>query len=167
MKHVLLLFVWILLLPQTMQAKNDKDFVAIFIDRITEITDSLEIDSTDYECVTISPSMIERMLQMVEEKSEEQTALEHILPHVKSLRIFSSMDKSELLFNQAQYLLDQYSQRYKCVRIHLTRVPQIWIRKNRNKVIEMIVCKREADALRIVNLTGDINQEFIDELLKM
>ena len=43
----------------------------------------------------------------------------------------------------------------------------IWLRKNKDTVIEIIQINKKEDDLKVVNFTGEMTNDFVNELLKM
>lgn len=166
------LTLWLLLtvlLPLSLSAEKAQDFVSRLLGNLEGQYSAA--DNEDYACITVSPSMMDKMLKMLqssERKDDEQ--IQRILPHIKSMRIFSATKHEERYNQAARKLLKDYPKSYKPFRVDTskTATPCVWIRKSGSKVVEMIVVNAKDDnGLQIINITGDMNKEFVNELLKM
>lgn len=152
-------------------AQSKQDFVELLINTIKEDYAETNIPDNEYKCITVSPNMIGKVLQMIqnsEKKDKEQ--INKLLPYVKSLRIFSATNHINHYYEETQKLLDKYKTTYKPYRANSNEkmTPCIWLRKNRTKVIEIIMLSRQEDNFfQVVNLTGDMTKDFVTNLLKM
>ena len=171
MRQKLLLFLLSgLLLPFKAVAENTTDFVALLMNDLAEEQEASPKE--EYGCITVSPAMMEKVLNMIQEKDakENDEQIKRILPHVKSMRIFTATKHIGKYYTEATTLLDKKAKSYKPFKADekKSKKPCVWIRRNGNKVIEMVVMeKKEDEALHIINITGDMNKAFVDELLKM
>ena len=152
-------------------AKGVKDFVSVFMENLQQSCDSIEVK--DFNCVTVSPSMISQLRQIMSAEDESDGDVEQIpdlLTHGRSMRIFSAVRKSEKYYTEAVKLLESDKKHYKPFAGEgaQRKSTPVWVRKNGSKVVEMIVFNRtNDDQLHIVNVTGDMNKDFINLLLKM
>ena len=83
-------------------AKGVKDFVSVFMENLQQSCDSIEVK--DFSCVTVSPSMISQLRQIMSAEDESDGDVEQIpdiLTHVKSMRIFFFFFKPEKYYTEA------------------------------------------------------------------
>jgi hypothetical protein len=168
MKQMLCLLVG-MLLSLSASAEKAQDFVALLM---SDLEEQYGVDDNDeYGCVTVSPSMMEKMLKMLQSKDvKNDEQIQRILPHVKSMRIFSATKHIDRYNTAATKLLNKNAKSYKPFKASAEKSvdPCVWVRKSGAKVIEMIVLNRkENENFQVINITGDMNKAFVDELLKM
>ncbi len=146
------------------------DFVALLMSRLEEKQETAQKE--EYGCVTVSPAMVEKVLKMMQEKNEDENdeQIQKILPNIKSMRIFSTTKHANKYYAEATKLLSRKAKSYKPFKADekKDKKPCVWIRKNGNNVIEMVVLdKKDEEKFHIINITGNMNKAFVDELLKM
>lgn len=135
------------------------DFASKFMQRY-------ESDTT-LHCVTVSPKMIESLVRNHEAAKGEQFA--EAIQKLKSVRIVSAKSHGEKYYEKAESLLKENSKRfshekaYKAEHVYGT----FYSRKNkRGDRVELIMLQAntQANSLVIVNLTGNIDEEFLKSL---
>jgi hypothetical protein len=89
------------------------------------------------------------------------------LPHIKSLRVFSAQQNSDAYYENVTTLLNKNKSTYKPYSTADKENTCIWLRKNKNTVIEIIQINKKEDDLKVVNFTGEMTNDFVNELLKM
>ena len=146
------------------------DFVALLLSNLNEEQGTGQ--NEDYSCITVSPTMMDKVLKMIQEKDSDENdeQIQKILPNIKSMRIFSATKHPGKYYAEATELLSKKAKNYKPFKVDEKKKekPCVWIRKNGNKVVEMIVLnKKDEEGLHIINITGNMNKSFVDELLKM
>lgn len=151
-----------------LRAARVEDFVAQLV---TSLTQTEQTDMTDFNCVTVSPQMMEKVITMMQNneiKDDEQ--LQSALKHVKSMRIFSANRRGAHYYAETLKLLGKNLKNYKpfVADKNTDKKPCVWLRKNGRKVIEMVVINHSGeDNFQVINLTGDMNREFVDELFRI
>ncbi len=119
-------------------------------------------DST-VKCITISPKMMEQLVkQHLEEKPEN---IVQAIEKLKSARIVSAR---AALFEKADSLLKKHKRRFTAVKEYGGTDSKIhgafYSRKNKKgQTVELVMLREDAEnnSLTIVNLTGDIDEEFL------
>ena len=171
MTRRLLIVTLALVLTLAAQAKKEtQDFVTQFI---AELQTTEGANENDYTCITVSPQMMERVLQMVKEKTlEDEDQIRGALTHVRSLRVFTARENSELYTAECKRLLERQTRHFKQVKTEATEQNEntnLWVREYNKQIVELVLINRVTgdDLLQIVNLTGNFDSEFVDELLKM
>lgn len=163
-------FIFSLLLSLSVNAQQAKDFVELLMNDLKE--QYQEAENEEYGCVTVSPFMMEKMLEIMQtNNSQDNDLIERLISHVKSMRIFSATKNIDRYHAEAQQLLEKNEKQYKAFQADAQKKdtqPCVWIRKSGQKVVEMIVLNlTEGQNFIIINLTGNMDKAFIDELLKM
>lgn len=150
-------------------ANKAKDFVAQLVALLN--TEEQADTENEYDCVTVSPTMMDKVVKMMQERdNKNEGQIQNALKHVKSMRIFSATKRAEHYYAETLKLLRKNAKRYQPFQTNAKtgRDPNVWLRKDGNKVIEMVVLNHNQEAnFQIINITGDMNRQFVDELLKM
>ena len=153
MKYILSLLSFILSVSFS-KADVSKDFVGLLLSDIKSTQSVQNSSEEDYQCITIGPTMMEKVIDMMAEKNKNEEGsnadknrqiIKKILPHIKSLRVFSAQQNSDAYYENVTTLLN----------------------KNKNTVIEIIQINKKEDDLKVVNFTGEMTNDFVSELLKM
>ncbi len=175
MKYIFCLFLS-LIATGFCKADVNEDFVGLLLSDIKAEQNTNNTSEEDYSCITIGPSMMEKVLDMMSNDTEEDPAadtdtdkehIKKILPHIKSLRIFNAQHNMDVYYNNALTLLNKNKNKYKVYNANGNETPCIWLRKNKDKVIEIIQINKQEDDLKVLNFTGDMTNDFVKELLKM
>lgn len=153
MRRALLTY-WVFMLPMLLSAQ---DFTSLFLDE----TDA---DST-LTRVTISPKMMEEILNCDTEKDED---ILEIISSLKSMQILSSDAGGSGYFEKALKVVEDNSERFEPYLSYTDEDEnfQIVVRKRRGTIIELIMLMVEDDRFAIINFTGKIKPEFISTLTK-
>ncbi len=138
-------------------AQEEQDFASRYM--------TLYADSANLECNTISPAMIDRMMLLGEDGHE---GLSEVLASLKSIRIIVPNDTAaaDSLYEKAVQLVKRTPQRYQP---HVETVGKhIYMRKNDGYIVELILLAEDkAKGFTIVNLTGNMDADFLDKLLRL
>ena len=174
MHRLLTILLCLSFLSTNLRAEEKQDFVGQFVAQLQETgTDEQE---KDYHCITVSPEMIQKMLQMAEQAEEgnpRNEQIQKILPNIRSLRIFIAMRNAEDYKKQIEQLLNKKKSLYLPYQSETKekKEPCIWLRRDKEKVIEIIALQQqeyeEDSRFKVVDLTGNLNGDFVKELLKM
>lgn len=145
----------------TMLAQGTQDFASRFMQMCDE--------DTAVVCVTVSPKMMEQISrQNGVEISENMVQAIHKL---KSARIVTATSNGDMYYDKAEKLLFKNSRRfhrdrsYNSQGVHGT----FYTRQAKSgNTVELILLHGDTrgNTMVIVNLTGDIDKEFIDSLAK-
>ncbi len=119
-----------------------------------------QADST-LKCVTVSPKMMEQLVHMNSEHHEENIV--QAIAKLKSARIVTG--NADHYF-QAEELMENNKHRFKVEKEYRTEEQHgaFYTRKDKNgKTVEfiMICAEPQHDKFTIINLTGDIDEEFL------
>lgn len=181
MKH-LLVAILLTLLPGTLAwGAKEQDFVALMMERIS--SKPADYPTTDYENITVSPTMISYMLDMMDNDSDNsnllpgnsaqnQEQLRQLLKDVKSLRIFTASQNTAKYKKLTLHLLGKHKNTYK--EYHVKEQPgnskHIWTRQSSNSVVEIILLNDDPDSskpMQILNITGDFGDQFFETLMQI
>lgn len=158
---VLVVVCWLLSVPMW----AGEDFIALLLSEIHE-EGKAGGSQEDYHCITVGPNMMEKVLDMMSRNTDAANSqIRKVLPHIKSLRIFNALQNRDFYVERANKLLKKNKARYK--QYASNNRSNIWLRKNRDAVIELIVLSTGDDGFKIMNLTGEMSAEFVSELLRM
>lgn len=148
-----------MLLSANVFAQNVQDFASKFVEQC-------DVD-TALQYVTVSPKMMEQLTKEADAKSNDNMA--QAIQKLKSARIVTSSTRGEDYYRQAEALLKKNPQRfshsndYRSSHAHGT----FYTRRNKNgETVELVMLHSDTEAgiMVIVNLTGDIDEEFINSL---
>lgn len=123
-------------------------------------------DDSLVECVTVSPKMMEQIAQPDSTRSHN---MQLALQKLKSARIITASDSLQLYYQRAEQLLKRYPKRFIHNRDYGNALTygSFYTRKIRSgKTVELIMLRADVEnnQLVIVNLTGDIDEEFVNAL---
>ena len=181
MRHTISILL-LTLLPATLTwGAKEQDFVALMLEQISN--KPTLYSSSEYENITVSPTMIGYMLEMMDSEGEDagllagdnaisQEQLRQLLKDVKSLRMFTASKNTEKYKGLMLKLLEKNKQTYK--EIPNTNQDgnkgQVWFRQSNDKVVEIILIDKGQDdskPLQILNLTGNFSDNFFETLMQI
>lgn len=167
MKRFLLVFVTVFALSLSSYASED--FIGLLLNKIEEEGEEHHITPETYNCITVGPAMMEKVLDITDDNDNEHTEqFKKVLPHIKSLRIFYTQQNIPYYTNTIQDILSQNNTKYKSYRAcQKQKKSNVWLRKNKDTVVEIIILNKKEGDLKVVNLTGDMTTDFVTELMKM
>ncbi|MEG2156797.1 MAG: DUF4252 domain-containing protein [Bacteroidaceae bacterium] len=119
----------------------------------------------DLELITISPRMVQEMTEKIKNNKSAD-----ILSHIKSIRIVKANRSANKYRTEALELLKKNKHRYQpyTTSNDPTDEIQVWMRKRGKKIVELITLNRDKDGLfQVVNVTGEMDDEFIKTIAKM
>lgn len=150
------------IMAMTLQAQRSLDFASKFMQKYK--------DSTYVTCVTISPKMMEQIVKRTEQSNEDGHLIQ-VISKLKSARIITTENHCNDCYNTAERLLKKNKQRFGHSKSYNSEHARgtFYTRKNKKEsIIELVMLHedKKADRLTIVNLTGDIDKEFMDGLIK-
>lgn len=122
---------------------------------------------TALKCVTVSPKMMESLVHQHNGQKSEQFA--EAIQKLKSMRIVTAKSCGEKYYERAESLLKENSKRFSHEKAFKAdhAYGTFYSRKNkRGDRVELVMLHADtrAGSLVIVNLTGDIDEEFLKSL---
>lgn len=146
-----------MLLSLTAWAQKEQDFASRYM--------ALYAKGTTLTCTTVSPLMMERMLRLPSVEDNEQ--MKGVLKQVKSIRLVTHTDAAETthLYEEAVNLAQCNKARY-----HLqseANEKKLYVRRRGKVVVEMVLITKQNDHLSLVNLTGNMSDKFMEQLLRL
>lgn len=156
MKRTLSLLL-VMLLSLSAWAQNEQDFASRFM--------ALYAKGTTLTCTTVSPLMMERMLHLPSVEDNEQT--KDVLQQLKSIRLVSNTEASETthLYEKATSLALRNKARYRLQGEDNGK--KLYVRRRGKVVVEMVLITKQNEHLSLVNLTGNMSDKFMDQLLHL
>lgn len=142
-------------------AQRVQDFASKYVDMCK--------NDTAVHCVTVSPKMMEQLLQTVDNTTNEN--LMEAMAKLKSLRIVTIAEKDRDHYERAEQLLKKNARRFRPDKSYQAEQTQgaFYTRtdKNGNPVELVMICNNAANGKTIiVNLTGTIDKEFTQSLMR-
>lgn len=124
---------------------------------------------TAVHCITVSPKMMEQLTRHADASHKEHIA--QAIEKLKSARIVSTSHHSLSYYKKAKGILMRNQQRFRHDKSYRKDnvYGDFFLRKNTaGNTVELVMLHADTKAhkLVIVNLTGDIDQEFIYSLMK-
>lgn len=153
----LLVSLLLLCLPFAAAAQSEEDFASRFM--------KLYGEGTSLKCMTVSPVMIERMMQLPSVEENEQA--KQVLSQLKTIRVVSgtSPDGAESLYAHARQLAQHNAARYK---LHAEEEGKsLYTRRRGGVIVEMVLFMNMEGQFSLINLTGNMTEKFLDQLMNM
>lgn len=144
------------------KAQGKQDFASKFMERCE--------DDTAVHCITVSPKMMEQLTKQADASRNERMV--QAIEKLKSARIVTSSVHGEGYYHVAEDLLKRNAKRFshdKSYRMEHA-YGSFYSRKAKDGgTVELILLHADTKSRRlvIVNLTGDIDDEFMESLTKM
>ena len=137
------------------------------IDFASKFMEQFEYD-TAVNCITVSPKMME---QLTKNDLGKRAHLAEAIQKLKSARIITATQNGEHYYQIAEELLKKNSKRFSHVDKYQDKknYGSFYSRKDKTgKTVELILIHldNKQNKLVVVNLTGDIDEEFIASLSK-
>ena len=133
----------------SLNAQNERDFAYHFIETA---------DKNELVVKTISPQMMERMLGLQE--IQENDTLQTLLRQLKSIRVVSAKQHAGKNFDTVEELAKRNHKRYTCK--YITPQKLMLTRMRHKKIVELVLASQENERLLLIDLTGNMNEDFID-----
>ncbi|WP_104369279.1 DUF4252 domain-containing protein [Prevotella sp. MGM1] len=145
----------------TALAQSAQDFASRFMQMCDE--------DTAVVCVTVSPKMMEQLGRQNDAEISEDMA--QAIHKLKSARIVTATSNSDVYYDRAEKLLVKNNRRFRRSKSYNTQSAHgtFYTRQTKNgNTVELILLHNDTrkGTMVIVNLTGDIDKEFIDSLAK-
>ena len=153
--RILCLFILSLCSLVSMMAQNEQDFASRYM--------SLYAKGTSLECTTVSPLMLEKMMNLPDVKNDSQ--MKEVLSQLKSIRMVDNTNEKETwqLYNNALRLAQHNSARYK--RYAQRQSKRLFVRRKGGYIVEMVLFMKHNRRFKLINLTGNMTDEFLKQLL--
>ena len=142
-------------------AQGTQDFASKFMEQCLE--------DTAVHCITISPKMMEQLTKQPDAARNEHMA--QAIQKLKSARIVTASVRADDYYDAAMELLRDNPQRFRHTQDYRNSHARgtFYIRQTSSgDTVELVMLHTDtaADRLVIVNLTGDIDKEFVESLRK-
>lgn len=152
----------IIMATMTAMAQRGQDFASRFMQQYKE--------DGSVKCITVSPKMMEQLMAM--EGSDRNDSLMQAIAKLKSMRIVQTESDGEPYYQQAETLLKKNAKRFEYVKNFRTERAEgafYQRKKTDDKVVELVMVglSKIDNRFVLVNLTGDIDEEFIELLSQM
>lgn len=158
MKRVLC-FIYIIMLACSANAQKTIDFATKFMRECKG--DSI------LQCVAVSPKMMDMMTRQQNQNHNDRMV--QAIQKLKSAQIITANTNGMVYFAQAETLLKRNAKRFKMSKEYgdNNKKGVFYSRQLKNgKTVELVLLHVNDGKLVIVNLTGDIDEEFVNMLTK-
>lgn len=158
MKQLLLTLLIFLGVGMGASAQNERDFASQYMRLYGH-------DDENLTCNTVSPLMMERIMNL--DTVENNENIRSVMSQLKTIQVLTANgeDEATLHYNQAVDLARKNKKRYRLYRTN--KSSSIYVRKKKNLIVEMVYVSRNHNDFRLVSLTGNMNEDFIDEIHKI
>lgn len=147
----------VLLLPLLATAQKEQDFSSRF----------MTLYGNDYAitCTTVSPLMMERMMQLPKVEGNEQ--MQQVLSQLKSIRLLASEKAGDgpHLFANAKELAKNNPSRYKLYAEENDKC--LYTRRRGKTIVEVVLFMEQASHFSLINLTGNMDEKFLEKVMKI
>lgn len=158
MKQLLLTLLIFLGVGMGASAQNERDFASQYMRLYGH-------DDENLTCNTVSPLMMERIMNL--DTVENNENIRSVMSQLKTIQVLTANgeDEATLHYNQAVDLARKNKKRYRLYRSN--KSSSIYVRKKKNLIVEMVYVSRHHNDFRLVSLTGNMNEDFINEIHKI
>lgn len=141
--------------PLLCMAQNEQDFSSRFM--------SLYGSSFSLNSTTVSPLMLERMVQLP--KVEENEQMRQVLSQLKSIRMLTAQGDEDAprLYENAKSLAQHNPSRYKLYAEQDGK--QLYTRHRHDLIVEVVLFMELDGNFCLINLTGNMNEAFLEQIL--
>lgn len=141
--------------PLRASAQGEADFAERFL--------RLYADDYRLESTTVSPAMMQRMMQLPDVESNEQAR--KALSQMKSIRMVRSSSSADAphLFANARQLAEHNAQRFK--RYAEDKGKCLYTRRRGKLIVELILFMQTDGGFVLIDLTGNMTERFVGSLL--
>ena len=179
--QTLVICIGVLMPASAIGAVTDNDFVARLMKQVNAHPSAYP--ASDYKQITVSPTMMQSVIEMLTSTKMTETVgnngdmeiVSKLLRNVRSLRIFIASDNINSYQLLADKVIRENRKIYTKFKLHekagdpKTKA-RVWTRQAGDRVVEIIAILDSDDKtpeLRILNLTGEFSNDFINLLVKM
>lgn len=158
MKQLLLTLLIFLGVGMGASAQNERDFASQYMRLYGH-------DDENLTCNTVSPLMMERIMNL--DTVENNENIRSVMSQLKTIQVLTANgeDEATLHYNQAVDLARKNKKRYRLYRSN--KSSSIYVRKKKNLIVEMVYVSHHHNDFRLVSLTGNMNEDFINEIHKI
>lgn len=123
---------------------------------------ALYAKGSSLECTTVSPLMMDKLLKLP--SVEEDSTTKKVLAQLKSIRMITNANPAEtaLLYDNALKLARQNPKRYQLQAEENEK--KIYVRHRGNLIVEIVLLMKNETRLNLINLTGNMNKDFLQQL---
>jgi hypothetical protein len=117
-------------------------------------------------CITISPTMMNKILKSSAAGKDEKMA--EVISNLKSMQLISAEVKVRHYYREALKVIEENPNRFEPYLSFKGKSGEcrIMVRKYKDAIVEMVMLTDERHKFTIINLTGNMNDEFISNLAK-
>ncbi len=117
--------------------------------------------------ISISPKMMEEVLK-TDAENEKQEEMRRIMANLKSMQVVSSKAKGDFYFHKAEKMVEKNGNRFEPFLSFDDRQEncRIMVHRKKGKIIELVMLSYKDNRFQVINFTGNMNDEFIDNLAK-
>lgn len=114
-------------------------------------------------CVTISPKMMKEIMKNDAEKDKE---VMDMISNLKSMQVLTSEVEGEKYFDAAIKVAEKNIGWFESLLSFKDKSEnyQIMVRRKKDTIVELVMLMNEKNHFAVVNLTGDMNSEFIAQI---
>lgn len=118
-------------------------------------------------CISVSPKMMGKVLN-IDVENEKQKEMRLIMKNLKSMQIVSAKEKGSFYFNKAEKMMERNGNRFEPFLSYDDGQEgcRIMLRKRDEIIIELVMLNYMENNFLVINFTGNMNDEFIDNLFK-
>ena len=115
--------------------------------------------------ISVSPKMMEEILESSVGKNDT-TGVADIIAKLKSMQIVNSREEGDTHFRRAEALARKNSARFKELASYDDGNDRgrIFVREQKDHIVELVLLRQEASRFTVINFTGDMNRDFIEQL---
>lgn len=114
--------------------------------------------------VSVSPKMMEKALKS--DTGDNNTEIQEILSHMKSMQVISGNDPEGLYFTQAKEILKRNEHRYSPYSSYEKGTDQccISIRKHRGSIVELVMLRSQNCNFIAISFIGELDEGIIQKI---
>lgn len=145
------------LLPLFAWSQTQQDFATRFM--------KLHSEGTTLQCTTVSPLMLEKMMQLPDIEADSST--KEVFAQLKSIQMLTNTDEAETdqLYEKALQLAQHNTQRYKLQAETHDKI--LYIRRRGKVIVEMVLLMKTEQHFNLINLTGNMTDKFLEQVFKI
>ena len=153
MKHLICILM-AALMAMAARGQKEQDFASRYM--------ALYAKGSSLECTTVSPLMMDKLLKLP--SVEEYSTTQKVLAQIKSIRMITNANPAEtaLLYDNALKLARQNPKRYRLQAEEEEK--KIYVRHRGRLIVEIVLLMKNDTRLNLINLTGNMNEDFLQQL---
>ena len=120
---------------------------------------------TNLTCVTISPTMMQKVMKI---DVEDEDVMMDMISKLKSMQMLTANVNGQKYYKEALGVLNKNANRFKPYISFEDKSQnfQIMTRKKRYTIVELVMLICEDDKFTVINFTGNMSKDFIAKLAK-